>query len=121
MTTVMVVDDAQFIRMRLSKLLAEHGYLVIEAADGFEALDRYREARPDAVLMDLTMPNKDGLCALAEICRLDPCAKVIMLTALGQQQIMVEAIRAGAKDFLVKPYEPERVVRALRRVLERPA
>jgi len=120
MITVMVVDDAQFIRLRLSKLLIEQGYHVVEAADGVEALDVYQAARPDAVLMDLTMPNKDGLTALTEICQYDPRARIIMLTALGQQSIMVDAIRAGAKDFLVKPFEPERVMRAIQRVLDKP-
>lgn len=117
MTTIMVVDDAQYIRLSFARLLAEQGYKVIEAADGVEAVDRYRAERPDAVLMDLTMPNKDGLAALAEIRAFDPAARVIMVTAVGQQSIIVEAIREGAMDFLVKPSEPERVVRAVRRVL----
>jgi two-component system chemotaxis response regulator CheY len=118
MPIVMVADDAQFFRIRLGKLLAEHGYAVVEAADGVEAVDVYRATQPDAVLMDLTMPNKDGMTALTEICQLDPCARVIMLTALGQQSIMLQAARAGAREFLVKPCEPARVVGAVRRVLE---
>lgn len=121
MATIMIADDAQFIRLRLAKLLSEHGYAVIEAADGVEAVERYRNARPDAVLMDLTMPHKDGLAALAEICVINPQARVIMLTALGQQAIIIEAIRAGARDFLMKPLDPARIMRAVRRVLEQPA
>lgn len=117
MTTIMVVDDAAFMRMRFARMLGDQGYAVIEAVDGVEAVDRYRLERPDAVLMDLTMPNKDGLTALSEIYAFDSRARVIMLTALGQESIVVEAIRAGARDFLVKPVEPERVVRAIRRVL----
>ena len=117
MHKILIVDDAQFIRLRLNKLLTAHGYKVVEAADGADALDTYRAERPDAVLMDITMPNQDGLAALAELRRIDPLAKVIMLTALGQQAIMVEALRAGAKDFLVKPFEADRVLGAIARVL----
>jgi two-component system chemotaxis response regulator CheY len=118
MPTVMVADDAEFIRLRIGRMLSDEGYVVVEAADGQEAVSVYHRARPDVVLMDLTMPNKNGLAALAEICRFDPHARVIMLTALGQQSIMTEAIRAGARDFLVKPCEPERVVHAIKRLLE---
>jgi two-component system, chemotaxis family, chemotaxis protein CheY len=121
MQTVLVADDAQFTRLRLGKALADHGYAVIEAADGVEAIDIYRSARPDVVLMNLTMPNKDGMAALAEICLFDPHARVILLSALGQQPIMIEAVRAGARDFLVKPCEPERVVLAVQRALEKMA
>lgn len=121
MQTVMVADDAQCTRLRLGKALTDQGYMVIEVADGAEAIEVYRSARPDVVLMNLTMPNKDGMAALAEICQFDPCARVILLTALGQQPIMIEAIRAGARDFLVKPCEPERVVRAVQRALEQTA
>ncbi len=118
MQTVMVADDAQFTRLRLGKALANQGYAVVEAADGVEAIDIYRSARPDVVLLNLTMLNKDGMAALAEICKFDPRARVILLTALGQQPIMIEAIRAGARDFLLKPCEPERVVQAVQRALE---
>ncbi len=114
---IMVVDDAQFMRMRVSKLLAKHGYDVVEAEDGEVAVQTYQSARPDAVLMDITMPRKDGLSALKEICQLDTRAKVIMLTALGQQSMVLEAMKAGAKDFLVKPYDPDRVIKTLDRVL----
>jgi two-component system chemotaxis response regulator CheY len=117
MARIMVVDDAQFIRMRLTKLLTEYGHDVIEAKDGEEAVRSYRIFRPDAVLMDITMPRKDGLTALAEIRRHDPQAKVIMLTALGQQAMILKAIRAGAKDFLVKPYNPKRVIKTLHQML----
>jgi two-component system chemotaxis response regulator CheY len=117
MSTIMIVDDAQFMRMRITKLLTKHGYQVIEAEDGEEAVQTYRSAQPDAVLMDITMPRKDGLTALTEIREIDPQAKVIMLTALGQQTIVLQAMQAGAKDFVVKPYNPERLMKTLQKTL----
>jgi two-component system chemotaxis response regulator CheY len=117
MSTIMVVDDAQFMRMRVGKLLTKHGHKVIEAENGEEAVQTYRLIQPDAVLMDITMPHKDGLTALSEIRAFDPQAKVIMLSALGQQAMVLQAMQAGAKDFLVKPYDPERVMKSLRKVL----
>ncbi len=117
MSRIMVVDDAQFMRRRVNKLLTKNGHVVIEAGDGEEAVQSYRQDHPDAVLMDITMPRKDGLTALVEIRHFDPQAKVIMLTALGQQTMILQAMQAGAKDFLVKPYEPERIMKALCKVL----
>ncbi|MCL6644080.1 MAG: response regulator [Dehalococcoidia bacterium] len=113
MATILVVDDAAFMRMRMSKILTEAGYEVIQAENGLEALEKYQTARPDAVLMDITMPEMDGLTALKEIRKVDPNAKVAMVTALGQQQIVLEAVKNGAKDFLVKPAEPDRVLAAV--------
>jgi two-component system, chemotaxis family, chemotaxis protein CheY len=110
MTTILVVDDAAFMRMRTSKILTEAGYEVIQAENGLEALNKYKEHRPDVVLLDITMPEMDGLTALQEIRAVDADAKVAMITALGQQQIVLEAVKAGAKDFLVKPCEGERVL-----------
>ncbi len=117
MPKVMIVDDAQFMRLRLSKLLSEHGYEVVEAENGEQAVELYRSAQPDAVLMDITMPHKDGLQALAEIRAFDPQANVIMLTALGQQSMVLQAVQSGAKDFVVKPFDPARVMKALQKVL----
>jgi two-component system chemotaxis response regulator CheY len=117
MSKIMVVDDAQFMRMRITKLLTQHGYEVVEAEDGEEAVQSYRSLKPDVVLMDIAMPHKDGLAALREIRRFDPQAKVIMLTALGQQAIVLRAMQAGAKDFLVKPYDPDQVMKVLNKVL----
>jgi two-component system chemotaxis response regulator CheY len=114
---IMVVDDAQFIRMRVAKLLTKYGYKIIEAGNGEEAVQNYHQFRPDVVLMDITMPGKDGLTALAEIRNFDPQARVIMLTALGQQAMMLKAIQAGAKDFLVKPFDPKQIIEALQKVL----
>ena len=115
--TVMVVDDAQFMRMRVAKLLSQNGYEVVEAEDGEVAVKTYQSENPDAVIMDITMPRKDGLSALREIREFDCRAKVIMLTALGQQSMVLEAMKAGAKDFLVKPYDPDRVIKTLDKVL----
>jgi two-component system chemotaxis response regulator CheY len=117
MSKVLIVDDAQFMRMRVNKLLTKHGYDVVEAEDGEEAVLTYRSTQPDAVLMDITMPRKDGLTALSEIRQLDPTAKVIMLTALGQQRLVLKAIQAGAKDFVVKPYDPERLMKTIEKTL----
>jgi two-component system, chemotaxis family, chemotaxis protein CheY len=117
MAKILVVDDAQFLRVRLSKLLKEHGYDVSEASNGAEAVAAYQNIKPDAVLMDITMPEKDGLEALAEIRGNDPQAKVLMLTALGQESMVIRAVQNGAKDFIVKPFEPERVLNALKKVL----
>ena len=113
MATVLVVDDAAFMRMRISKILSEAGYEVVQAENGLEAVSRYKESNPDAVLMDITMPEMDGLTALGEIRQHDPEARVAMVTALGQQQIVLQAVKAGAKDFLVKPCEGERVLAAV--------
>ena len=113
MATILVVDDAAFMRMRISKILAEGGYEVVQAENGIEAVARYKETNPDAVLMDITMPEMDGLTALEQIRQYDPKASIAMVTALGQPQIVLQAVKAGAKDFLVKPCESERVLAAV--------
>jgi two-component system chemotaxis response regulator CheY len=117
MSKIMIVDDAQFMRVRLAKLLTDHGHEVVEAENGVQAIEVYQSANPDAVLMDITMPQKDGLEALSEIRQLDPGAKVIMLTALGQHSMVLQAVQSGAKDFVVKPFDPDRVMTALQKVL----
>ena len=113
MATILVVDDAAYMRMRTSKILTEAGYDVVQAENGMDAVEKYRAKRPDAVLMDITMPEMDGLTALREIKAIDPTARVAMVTALGQQQIVLEAVKSGAKDFLVKPCEGDRVLAAV--------
>ena len=113
MQTILVVDDAAFMRMRMSKILSTAGYAVLQAENGLDAIEQYRASRPDAVLMDITMPEMDGITALKQIIALDPGARVAMVTALGQQQIVLEAVKSGAKDFLVKPCEGERVLAAV--------
>ena len=117
MAKVMIVDDSMFIRNHLAKLLAQNGYHTVSAENGEQAVLGYRQARPDAVLMDITMPYKDGLQALTEIRELDSGAKVIMLTAVDQELAMTRAVHLGAKDFLVKPVAPIRLISALRKVL----
>jgi len=117
MATILIVDDTQFIRMRVAKVLTQHGHTVVEAADGEQAVQVYRAAQPDAVVMDITMPVKDGIAALGEIRQFDPQARVIMLTALGQESMVLQAVRAGAKEYLRKPFNPESLIQALDKVL----
>jgi two-component system chemotaxis response regulator CheY len=117
MATVMVVDDAAFMRVRAAKLLTDLGHVVIQAENGREAVDLYASSRPDVVLLDITMPEMDGLAALKAIKQLDPGARVAMVTAMGQQAIVMEAIKAGAKDFVLKPFQPARVVAAIENLL----
>jgi two-component system chemotaxis response regulator CheY len=117
MSKVMIADDSLFVRRRIAKLLANFGYEPVMAGDGEEAVHNYRQANPDAVLMDITMPRKDGLEALTEIRQFDPQAKVIMLTALDQQSVVTQAIQFGAKDFLVKPVPPHQLIMAVQKVL----
>ncbi len=120
MSKIMVVDDAAFMRMKCSKLLTSNGYEVVEAGTGAQAVENYKAARPDAVLLDITMPDMDGLQALKEIKRLDPNARVAMVTAMGQQSIVLEALKAGARDFVVKPFDPERVLAAVKKMVGEP-
>jgi two-component system chemotaxis response regulator CheY len=117
MARILVVDDAAFMRVRATKVLEEAGYEVLQAENGEEAVRQYAAERPDAVLLDITMPHKDGLSALKEIKSLDPDARVAMVTAMGQQAIVMEALRAGARDFVLKPFQPDRVLAALRKLL----
>ena len=113
MAKILIADDAAFMRMRSATLLKELGHEVIEAEDGQQAVTLFEEQSPDAVLLDITMPVMDGLEALDQIMGMDPEAKVAMVTALGQQQVIMEAIKAGAKDFVVKPFDAERIQSAL--------
>jgi two-component system chemotaxis response regulator CheY len=117
MAKVLLVDDAAFMRMRCARLLQEEGHEVVEAANGREAVTAYQTQKPDAVLMDITMPEMDGLEALRAIRSVDPEARVAMLTAMGQQAIVIEAIKSGARDFVVKPFERERVLAAITKLM----
>ena len=117
MVKVLVVDDATFMRMKATKLLSSKGFEVVEAATGAEAVESYKTESPDAVLLDITMPDMDGLQALKEIKKIDPNANVAMVTAMGQQSIVMEALKAGAKDFVVKPFDAERVLAAIDKIL----
>ncbi|MCJ7624399.1 MAG: response regulator [Anaerolineaceae bacterium] len=116
MPRILVVDDAEFLRMRISKMLTSDGHEVIEAENGLLAVEIYKKEKPDAVLMDITMPEMDGLSALKEIKAFDPQAKVVMLTALGQESVVLEAIKNGARDFVVKPFERDRVINAIKKL-----
>jgi two-component system chemotaxis response regulator CheY len=114
---ILVVDDAGFMRMKSSKLLQSNGYEVVEAATGTEAVENFKTEKPDAVLLDITMPDMDGLQALKEIRTIDPNARVAMVTAMGQQSIVMEALKSGASDFIVKPFDADRVLAALHKML----
>jgi len=115
---ILVVDDALFMRATVKKILLQAGYEVAgEAENGEVGVHRYIELKPDAVLMDITMPVMDGITAAKEILRYDPNAKVLMCTALGQQNMVIEAIRAGVKDYIVKPFEPTRVIDSVGKAL----
>ncbi len=112
---ILLVDDAAFMRMRCAKLLTENGYEVDEAENGQEAIHKYQSYKPDLVLMDITMPVMDGITATREIKALDANAKVVMVSALGQQTMVIEAIKAGAKDFVVKPFEPDKILSTVKK------
>ena len=118
MARVLVVDDAAFMRKMVTDALTKGGHEVIgEASNGIEAVARYRELRPEVTTLDITMPEKDGLAALQEIIGLDPSARVIMCSALGQESKVLESIKIGAKDFIVKPFKAERVLGAVDKAL----
>lgn len=117
MAKVLVVDDAAFMRVRAAKALTDNGHEVMQAENGLDAVQKYAEWRPDAVLMDITMPEMDGLTALKEIRKVDPEAKVAMVTAMGQQSMIMDAIKSGAKDFVVKPFQPDRVLAAVKKLV----
>lgn len=115
---VLVVDDAAFMRMMIKDILRRGGYQVIgEAEDGVRSVEKYRELKPDLVTMDITMPEMDGITAVREIRKIDPHALIIMCSAMGQQAMVIDAIQAGARDFIVKPFQPDRVLEAIRKVI----
>ena len=115
---ILIVDDAAFMRMMIKDILSKNGYTVAgEAENGVKAVEKYNEVKPDLVLMDITMPEKDGIQALKEIKAIDPKAQVIMCSAMGQQAMVIESIQAGAKDFIVKPFQADRVVEAVKKVV----
>ncbi len=116
--TVLVCDDAIFMRTMISDILTQAGYDVIgEAETGVQAVERYQQLKPDLVTMDIVMPDMGGIDAVREIVKVDPSARILMCSAMGQQALVVEAIQAGAKDFVVKPFQPSRVLEAVQRVL----
>ncbi len=115
---VLVVDDAAFMRMMIKDILSKNGYEIAgEAENGQIAIEKYKDVKPDLVTMDITMPEMDGIAAVKEIVGFDSSARVIMCSAMGQQAMVIDAIQAGAKDFIVKPFQPERVLEAVSKAL----
>ena len=115
---VLIVDDLAFIKLIIKDTLEKTGFEVAgEASNGVEAIEQYKRLQPDIVLMDITMPKMDGIQALQESVKIDPQAKVIMCSALGQQKLIIQSIQLGAKDFIVKPFKPERIVGAIKKAL----
>ena len=115
---VLIVDDAAFMRMMIKDILSKNGYEVVgEAENGQKAVEKFQELKPDLTTMDITMPEMDGITAVKEIKKIDANAKVIMCSALGQQAMVIEAIQCGARDFIVKPFQPDRVLEAVRKVI----
>jgi two-component system chemotaxis response regulator CheY len=115
---ILIVDDAQFMRTMLSKVVEEDGYIVAgEAVNGIDAVQKYQEINTDLVTMDITMPEMDGIEAMKQITSIDPDAEIIVCSAMGQKPMVVEALEAGAKDFIVKPIKPKKVKDALANIL----
>ena len=115
-TRVLVVDDAAFMRMMVKDILSKNGYEIV-GENGMKALEKYQELKPDLVTMDITMPEMHGITAVKEIKKVDPGAKVVMCSAMGQQAMVIEAIQAGARDFIVKPFQADRVLEAIRKAV----
>ena len=115
---ILICDDAAFMRMMIKDILTKNGYNIAgEAENGAKAVEKYAELKPDLVLMDITMPEMDGIQALKKIREIDPNAAIIMCSAMGQQAMVIESIQSGAKDFIVKPFQADRVIEAVRKVV----
>lgn len=115
---ILICDDAAFMRMMIKDILTKNGYNVAgEAENGLKAVEKYNELKPDLVLMDITMPNMDGLEALKAIKSYDSEAKVVMCSAMGQESMVIDAIKSGAKDFIVKPFKPDRIIKTVSSIL----
>ncbi len=118
MANILIVDDAAFMRMMLKDILSKNGYNIAgEATNGMEAVEKYKEINPDLVTLDITMPELDGIGALKAIKQINPDAKVIMCSAMGQQAMVLESIQAGAKDFIVKPFQADRVLESVSKAI----
>jgi len=117
---ILVVDDAAFMRMMIRDILGKEGYVIHEAVNGRDAIEKYDEVRPDLVTLDITMPEMDGIQALQQIRSKDPRARVLMVSAMGQQKMIVSALEAGAMDFVVKPFQPTKVLETVKRCLQSP-
>lgn len=115
---VLICDDAAFMRMMIKDILSKNGYNIAgEAENGLKAIEKYNELKPDLVLMDITMPEMDGIQALKKIKEADPGATIIMCSAMGQQAMVIESIQSGAKDFIVKPFQADRVLEAVKKAI----
>lgn len=115
---ILITDDTAFMRMMLRNVLEKNGYAIAaEAEDGAQAVEKYLELKPDLVTMDITMPNMDGITAIKIIMEKDPNAKIVVVSAMGQKQLVIEALSSGARDFIVKPFQPDRIVEALQKVM----
>ena len=115
---ILITDDTAFMRMTLRNVLSKNGYEIVgEAEDGLQAVEKYAEFKPDLVTMDITMPNMDGITAIKKIMESDPAAKIVVVSAMGQKALVIEALNSGAKDFIVKPFQPDRIVEALQKVV----
>jgi len=115
--TVLVVDDTAFMRMTIKNILEKNSYEVVgEGADGLEAIELYKRLKPSLVTMDIAMPNLDGISAVKEIIAFDSDAVIIMVSAMGQKSLVIDALNAGAKDFVVKPFQPDRIAEALAKI-----
>ncbi|WP_026476012.1 response regulator [Alkaliphilus transvaalensis] len=115
---ILIVDDAAFMGMMIKDVLSKNGFEVLgEAENGAKAVEKFKELQPALTIMDITMPEVDGIQAVKEIKKIDPNAKVIMCSAMGQQAMVIEAIQAGAKDFIVKPFQADRVIEAVKKVM----
>ena len=118
MAKILIADDAAFMRIMLKDILSKNGHEIVgEAANGTEAVQKYGELSPDLVTIDITMPICDGIAALKQIMGKDPKAKIVMCSAMGQQAMVIESIQSGAKDFIVKPFQPQRVLEAIAKAL----
>ena len=116
---ILIVDDAAFMRMMIKDILVKNGYNIAgEAENGVKAVEKYQETKPDLVLMDITMPEMDGIQALKKIKAIDANASVVMCSAKGQQAMVIESIQSGARDFIVKPFQPDRVIEAVKTDVE---
>ena len=117
--SILICDDAAFMRMMIKDILVKNGYNIAgEAENGVKAVEKYQETKPDLVLMDITMPEMDGIQALKKIKAIDANASVVMCSAMGQQAMVIESILSGARDFIVKPFQPDRVIEAVKKAVE---
>lgn len=118
MVKVMIVDDAAFMRMVIKDILIKNGHEVVaEAVDGADAVEKYPEVKPELVFLDIVMPNMEGIDALKEIMKMEPEAKVVMCSSIGQQSVVTEAIKLGAQDFIVKPFDAEKVLEVINKIV----